>query len=101
MQYLLLDAQGIIVFISDTIGYEQNGHVRVNNDTLLIPATSVSSVAEVSAVPEGVMPVRYRYVDGAFSVNENWVEWKTAADIAVEEMLDFIEGDAPMKEDAG
>lgn len=74
MKYFLLDHNDVILHISDTIGYQENGNTLVDNGTLAYAAILVSQVVEVASMPDGVVPMRWRYLDGEFTRNPDWVE---------------------------
>ena len=72
--YLLLDANKVIIHISPTLGYQENGNVLVNHDSLAYAAILVDEVAEVADVPAEVAPQKYKYADGAFVLNPDYIE---------------------------
>lgn len=72
--YLLLDANKVIIHISPTLGYQENGNVLVNHDSLAYAAILVDEVAEVAEVPAEVATQKYKYMDGAFVLNPDYIE---------------------------
>lgn len=85
--YLILNNNNVIIHISETIGYQSNGNVLVDNSTLAIAKVLVKEVVEVEQVAENVEPMKYCYVNGAFEPNPNWKE----PAVPVSELLSRIE----------
>ena len=81
MKHLLLNHAGVVLHISDTIGYQSNGNPLVDHGTLAYAAILVDRVFEVDSVPQGVTAQRYCFVDGDFVPNPNWVEPAEPVDI--------------------
>lgn len=75
MKYIITDNKDVVIHISDTIGYQENGNVLVDNDTLAIAKPLVKEVYEVDTVDEGVCEQKYCYTEAdGFYVNPNYVE---------------------------
>ena len=72
MKHLLLDHAGVVLHISDTIGYQSNGNPLVDHGTLAYAAILVDRVVEVENVPQGVTAQRYCFVGGEFVLDPNW-----------------------------
>lgn len=72
--YVLTDNEDVIIYISETIGYQKNGNPLVDNGTLAIASSIVKSVSDDITIPDGVEPYKYLYKDGAFTENPNYVE---------------------------
>ena len=73
-KYLLLDSENVILHISTTIDYQENGNPLVDGGTLAYAEALVVQVIEVDHVPEEVSAHQYCYVDGEFVLNPNWIE---------------------------
>lgn len=102
--YLLLDEKKVVLYISETIGYQSNGNPLVDHDTLAYAAILVDQVVEVENVPEDVTAMRWCYVDGEFAPNPNWVEPvdptdPTGADALLAEALAILSGDVEVEDD--
>lgn len=79
--FLLLDTDDVVLRVSPTIGYQENGNVLVDGGTLAYAAILVAQVVEVDAVPDGVEAMRYCYTSEAgFYANVNWVDPNQPAD---------------------
>lgn len=75
MKYVITDNKNVVMHISDTIGYQSNGNVLVDNDTLAIAKPLVKGVYEVSEIPDNVVENKYCYTEEkGFYKNENYVE---------------------------
>ena len=81
--YVLTDNEDVIIYISETIGYQKNGNPLVDNGTLAIASSLVKSVSDDITIPEGVEPYKYLYKEGEFSENPNYVK----PELSVEEQL--------------
>lgn len=74
MKYLLLARDNKrIMFVSETLGYQENGNYLINDGTLAIPP-SICELVEVPSIPEGVEPEKWCYKDGQFIPNPDWRE---------------------------
>lgn len=75
MKYIITANKDVVIHISDTIGYQENGNVLVDNDTLAIAKPLVKVVHEVDTVDEGICEQKYCYTEAdGFYVNPNYVE---------------------------
>lgn len=75
MKYIITDNNDVIIHMSDTIDYQQNGNPLVDNGTLAIAKILVKAVCEVQDVPSEVTPMKYCYTEEqGFYANENYVE---------------------------
>ena len=75
MKYVLVDNQDVVMHISDTINYQENGNVLVDNDSLAYAKILVKKVHEVEEVPSEVVPYKYCYTEeDGFTANPNYVE---------------------------
>ncbi len=76
-KYIITDQENVIIHISDTIAYQKNGNVLVDNDTLAIAKYLVKKVYEVENITDDITINKYCYtVQKGFYVNENYVEPK-------------------------
>lgn len=75
MKYIITDNKNVVMHISDTIEYQSNGNVLVDNDTLAIAKPLVKGVHEVENIDEDVCENKYCYTEEAgFYENANYVE---------------------------
>ena len=75
MKYVLVDNQDVVMHISDTINYQENGNVLVDNDSLAYAKILVKKVHEVEEVPSEAVPYKYCYTEeDGFTANPNYVE---------------------------
>ena len=73
--YIITDKENVIIHISKTIGYQENGNVLVDNDTLAIAKPLVNKVYEVESLDDGVVPSKYCYTEEeGFYKNPNYQE---------------------------
>lgn len=76
--YIVTDNENKIIAISETIGYQSNGNVLVDNDNLAIAKILVKDVIEVQEIPENVVENKYCYTEEkGFYKNENYQEYYT------------------------
>ncbi|MEF9974797.1 MAG: hypothetical protein RR893_12820 [Clostridia bacterium] len=97
MKHLVLDFENVILCISDTIGYQENGNVLVNRGTLAYAAILVSRVVEVASIPANVAAMRYCYTNGQFVLNPHYVDPTPPTDGAVSEAFSILHGDTEVK----
>ena len=75
MKYIITDKNDVIIHISNTIGYQENGNVLVDNNTLAIAKPLVKEVYEVENIEEGITENKYCYTaKKGFYKNENYKE---------------------------
>lgn len=73
--YIITDHKNVIIHISETIGYQSNGNVLVDEDSLAIAKPLVKRVYEVAEVPEEVKENKYCYTEEkGFYTNEDYKE---------------------------
>lgn len=75
--YIIVEVEtNVVVDYSDTIQYQSNGYpvVRSNTDQSLAYASQSYSVAETDKIPEDYKPSKYKYVDGAFVENPDYID---------------------------
>lgn len=90
--YIITDKENVIIHISKTIGYQENGNVLVDNETLAIAKPLVNKVCEVEEIPEGVTQSKYCYTEGeGFYKNPNYQEYISIEDrvSALEDMMNM------------
>ncbi|MDL2281285.1 hypothetical protein LJC10_05480, partial [Selenomonadales bacterium OttesenSCG-928-I06] len=72
--YLVLDKDNVILYISETLGYQENGNVLVDEGRLAIAAILVKEVKEVAEVPAGIEAAKYCYTAGeGFTENPSYI----------------------------
>ena len=75
MKYVLIDNKNVVLHISDTIGYQENGNILVDNDSLAYAKILVKEIVELEEVPAKIKPYKYCYtVEGGFVENPDYVE---------------------------
>lgn len=75
MKYIITDNRDVIIHISGTIGYQENGNVLVDNATLAIAKPLVKEVYEVENIGEGVCESKYCYTEErGFYKNKDYQE---------------------------
>lgn len=73
--YIIVGNKNKITHISETIGYQENGNVLVDNDTLAIAKILVKQVYEIENIPEEVKVEKYCYTEEkGFYINEDYKE---------------------------
>lgn len=65
--YVITDKAGVIIHISETIGYQENGNPLVDHGMMAIAEVLVGEVSEDIPVPEGVGVGTHTYRDGVFA----------------------------------
>ena len=93
--YIITDKENVIIHISETIGYQENGNVLVDNSTLAIANLLVNGVYKVETVEEGVRPSKYCYTEEkGFYKNENYREYYSQEDriSALEDTVNILLG---------
>lgn len=74
--YIITDKENIIIKISETIGYQKNGNILVDNGALAIAKLLANKVCEVDEVPEEIEETKYCYTEEkGFYKNENYKEY--------------------------
>lgn len=87
MKYVITDKNNIIIDISDTIGYQENGNVLVDNETLAIAKPLVKEVFEVESINEVITENKYCYTEEkGFYLNENYKEPEPTETQKIEDM---------------
>lgn len=71
--YVITDHEGVILHLSETIGYQENGNVLVDHDTLAIAAPLVGGVSADVEVPAEVGVQTHTYMDGVFAQNPDYI----------------------------
>ena len=59
MKYIVTDNDNVVIHISDTIGYQENGNVLVDEGHLAIAKPLVKGVFKVADVPEEIAVYKY------------------------------------------
>ena len=73
--YIITDKDDKIMCISNTLNYQKNGNLLVQNDNYAIPPILVKKVYENVEVPEKVVEDKYCYTEEqGFYRNPNWKE---------------------------
>ena len=88
MKYILTDQSDAIIAISDTLSYQENGNLVINNGTLAIPPFMVKEKYSYEGeIPNNIVPYKYKYIENeGFIRNENYIE-----NYPIEERLTSIE----------
>lgn len=90
--YIITNQKNVIIHISETIGYQNNGNVLVDNDTLAIAKMLVKQVYEVDEIPDDIVEYKYCYSDDkGFYKNSEYVEPRQDEEIS--KRLDNLEND--------
>ena len=93
--YIITDNENKIIAISETIGYQANGNVLVNNDNLAIAKILVKEVTEVQEIPENIVENKYCYTkEKGFYKNADYQEHYTNEDriSALEDTVNMLLG---------
>ena len=95
--YILVDTEDVVIAISKTIDYEENGNVIVEDDNVKIAYAKyiVKKVYEVQEIPENVQVQKYCYTEEkGFYKNENYREYFSEEDriTALEEVVNSLLG---------
>lgn len=93
--YIVTDNENKIIAISETIGYQSNGNVLVDNGNLAIAQILVKEVIEVDEIPTNVVENKYCYTaEKGFYKNENYQEYYTNEDriSALEDTVNMLLG---------
>lgn len=61
--FIITDNNNKIMHISETIGYQNNGNVLINNDSQAIAKNLVKGVFEVENISEGIETDKYCYTE--------------------------------------
>ena len=75
--YILTNKDNVIIHISETIGYEENGNILVDGGSLAIAVApnETINVYEVETVDEGITSEKYCYTEEkGFYKNEGYQE---------------------------
>jgi hypothetical protein len=79
--YIITDENNIIIHISETIGYQENGNVLVDNETLAIAKPLVKEVYEVESIDDGIEEAKYCYTEEkGFYKNPDYREYFSEED---------------------
>lgn len=91
MKYIITGENNIIIHISETIGYQENGNVLVDNNTLAIAKPLVKEVYEVENIEEGITENKYCYTEEeGFYENENYEEPEPTNEEKIKDMQEQI-----------
>lgn len=61
--FIITDKNDVIMHISETKDYQENGNILIYNKTLAIPTSLTNGVYEVSEIPIGVETQKYCYTE--------------------------------------
>lgn len=76
MKYVITDKDNVVIHISETIGYQENGNVLVDNGELAIAKPLVKEINEVENIEENIVKAKYCYTkEKGFYKNENYKEY--------------------------
>ena len=74
--YILTDENNVIICISDTLEYQENGNPLVKNESYAIAENLVKHTYENVEVPEGIEESKYCYTTKkGFYKNEDYKEY--------------------------
>jgi len=91
MKYIITDKNNVIIHISETIGYQENGNVLVENNTLAIAKPLVKEVFEVESIVEGITENKYCYTEEeGFYANENYKEPEPTETQKIQELQEQV-----------
>ena len=91
--YILTDKENTIINISETLDYQKNGNLLVNNGELAIAKMLINKVYEVKEIPNNVSEARYCYTEEkGFYKNESYREYYSEEEriSALEDMINMI-----------
>lgn len=78
MKYIVTRKENVIIFISDTKEYDENGYLLLFNGALAVPLDQANGVYEIETIPDNVKPEKWCYTkESGFYKNENYVEYLT------------------------
>ncbi len=76
MKYVITNKDDVVIHISETIGYQENGNVLVDNGELAIAKPLVKEINEVENIEENIVEAKYCYTkEKGFYKNENYKEY--------------------------
>lgn len=76
MKYIITDKDDVVIHISETIGYQENGNVLVDNGELAIAKPLVKEINEVENIEENIVEAKYCYTkEKGIYKNENYKEY--------------------------
>ncbi len=76
MKYIITEKDDVVIHISETIGYQENGNVLVDNGELAIAKPLVKDVYEVEEIEENIVEAKYCYTkEKGFYKNEKYREY--------------------------
>ena len=94
--YVLTGEKDVVICISETLNYQDNGNPLVHNDTLAIAEILVKHTYEDVEIPEKVCESKYCYTpEQGFYKNPDWREYVSneqriaALEDAVNSLLGF------------
>ena len=93
--YIITDENDVIIHISKTLNYQENGNPLVDNDTRAIAKLLVKEIYKIETVPEKVEASKYCYTkEQGFYKNENYREYFSIEDrlSALEEAVNSLLG---------
>ena len=67
--FVITDEKGVIIAISETLSYQDNGNPLVYDGELAISTGIVGGIFENVIVPDDVSEFTHSYIDGIFSKN--------------------------------
>ena len=76
--YIIMDKNDVVFYMSESLDYQSNGNLLVDNGALAIAKVLVKDVFEVEEVPSEVEAQKYCYTEEkGFYKNENYKEFFT------------------------
>ena len=95
MKYVLTGENDVVIHISDTLNYQSNGNVLVDNDTLAIAEYLVKNVYDNVEVPEEIKPNEYCYTkEQGFYKNKDYKRYYSTEEriSALEDTVNMLLG---------
>ena len=86
--YIITDKNNVVIGVTENVIYAQNGDVGIN-DTYFLSKTIVGEILEVDTLPLDYEDNKYKYVNGEFTVREDWKQYQPP--ITTEELQEQLE----------
>lgn len=93
--FVITDEKDVIIHISKTIGYQDNGNVLVDDDTLAIAKPLFKNIYENIEVPNDVTEAKFCYTkEKGFYKNPDYTEYFSEEDriSALEDAVNMLLG---------
>ena len=80
--YVITDKTGVIIKLSKTLDYQENGNPLVDNGSLAIAAILVGEISGDIKIPDGVNAYTHTWIDGKFAKNLDYAPPEPVVDNA-------------------